>query len=80
MPMKLFWPNYADLDINTVPLVINTVQHPLPSPKRGRDAVSGKHRLTQVGSRSPIQKVLFRLADEPRHRQPDGRQDGDAGD
>lgn len=34
MPMKLFWPNYAELDLKTVPLVINTVQHPLPSPKR----------------------------------------------
>lgn len=34
VPMQLFWPNYADLDIKTVPLVINTVQHPLPSPKR----------------------------------------------
>ena len=34
MPMQLFWPNYTDLDIQTVPIVINTVQHPLPSPKR----------------------------------------------
>ncbi len=34
MPMQLFWPNYTELDIKTVPVVINTVQHPLPSPKR----------------------------------------------
>ncbi|MCB9957475.1 MAG: protocatechuate 3,4-dioxygenase [Rhodospirillaceae bacterium] len=34
VPMQLFWPNYEDLGIRTVPLVINTVQHPLPSPRR----------------------------------------------
>ncbi|MCW2307508.1 class III extradiol dioxygenase family protein [Rhodobium gokarnense] len=34
VPMQLFWPNYADIGIKTVPLVINTVQHPLPSPRR----------------------------------------------
>ena len=34
VPMQLFWPNYAELGIRTVPLCINTVQHPLPSPKR----------------------------------------------
>lgn len=34
VPMQLFWPNYTELNIKTVPLVVNTVQHPLPSPKR----------------------------------------------
>jgi len=34
MPMQLFWPDYAQANIKTVPLVVNTVQHPLPSPKR----------------------------------------------
>ena len=34
VPMQLFWPNYEELGIRTVPLVINTVQHPLPSPRR----------------------------------------------
>lgn len=34
VPMQLFWPNYAETGIRTVPLCINTVQHPLPSPKR----------------------------------------------
>lgn len=34
VPMQLFWPNYAEMGIRTVPLCVNTVQHPLPSPKR----------------------------------------------
>ena len=34
VPMQLFWPNYDEIGIKTVPLVINTVQHPLPSPRR----------------------------------------------
>jgi len=34
VPMQLFWPNYADIDIKTIPVCINTVQHPLPSPAR----------------------------------------------
>jgi protocatechuate 4,5-dioxygenase beta chain len=34
VPMQLFWPNFTYTDIATVPLVINTVQHPLPSPRR----------------------------------------------
>lgn len=34
VPMQLFWPEFSYTDIATVPLVINTVQHPLPSPKR----------------------------------------------
>ncbi len=34
VPMQVFWPDYADLGIRTVPLAVNTVQHPLPSPKR----------------------------------------------
>ena len=34
VPMQLFWPDYDSLGIRTVPLAINTVQHPLPSPAR----------------------------------------------
>ena len=34
VPMQLFWPNYYDLDIKTIPVCVNTVQHPLPSPAR----------------------------------------------
>jgi len=34
VPMQVLWPNYAELDIRTVPVAINTVQHPLPTPKR----------------------------------------------
>ena len=34
IPMQLFWPDYAERDLRTVPVMINTVQHPLPSPKR----------------------------------------------
>ncbi|CCQ74513.1 class III extradiol dioxygenase family protein [Magnetospira sp. QH-2] len=34
VPMQLFWPNFSYTDIATVPLCINTVQHPLPSPRR----------------------------------------------
>ena len=34
VPMQLFWPNYSEVGIKTVPLMINTVQHPLPSPRR----------------------------------------------
>jgi protocatechuate 4,5-dioxygenase beta chain len=35
VPMSLFWPDRAgDDQVKTVPIVVNTVQHPLPSPSR----------------------------------------------
>jgi protocatechuate 4,5-dioxygenase beta chain len=34
VPMQLFWPNYSYTNIRTIPIEINTVQHPLPSPAR----------------------------------------------
>lgn len=34
VPMALFWPEYSYGNIRTIPVCINTVQHPLPSPKR----------------------------------------------
>jgi protocatechuate 4,5-dioxygenase beta chain len=34
VPMQLYWPNFTYTDIATVPVMINTVQHPLPSPAR----------------------------------------------
>ncbi|MCB2101687.1 MAG: protocatechuate 3,4-dioxygenase [Rhodobacterales bacterium] len=34
VPMQLFWPDYTYTQVATVPLCVNTVQHPLPSPRR----------------------------------------------
>ena len=34
VPMSLLWPDYAELGIRTVPVCINTVQHPLATPAR----------------------------------------------
>ena len=34
IPMALLWPNVATWPVRTVPISINTVQHPLPSGKR----------------------------------------------
>lgn len=34
VPMQLFWPDRASYQPKCVPVCINTVQHPLPSPKR----------------------------------------------
>lgn len=34
VPMALLWPDTENWPVKTVPVVINTVQHPLPSPKR----------------------------------------------
>ncbi len=34
VPMQLLWPDYASAPIKTIPICINTVQHPLPSPSR----------------------------------------------
>jgi protocatechuate 4,5-dioxygenase beta chain len=34
VPMQLFWPNFSYGNIRTIPVEINTVQHPLPSPAR----------------------------------------------
>ncbi len=34
LPMKLFWPGAADWPVRVVPVSVNTVQHPLPSPAR----------------------------------------------
>jgi protocatechuate 4,5-dioxygenase beta chain len=34
LPMKLFWPGEAPWPVRVVPVSVNTVQHPLPSPAR----------------------------------------------
>ena len=34
IPLELSWPDLKSYDFKLVPLGINTVQHPLPSPKR----------------------------------------------
>lgn len=34
VPMQLFWPNFSYGNVRTIPVAINTVQHPLPSPAR----------------------------------------------
>ena len=34
LPMKLFWPNANPWPVRVVPVSVNTVQHPLPSPSR----------------------------------------------
>jgi protocatechuate 4,5-dioxygenase beta chain len=34
VPMALLWPDTETWPVKTIPVVINTVQHPLPSPKR----------------------------------------------
>ncbi len=34
VPMSLMWPGGADWPVRVVPIAINTVQHPLPSPAR----------------------------------------------
>ena len=34
LPMSLLWPNAAAWPVKTIPISINTVQHPLPSAKR----------------------------------------------
>lgn len=34
VPMSLLWPNRSKRQVRTVPITINTVQHPLPTPAR----------------------------------------------
>jgi protocatechuate 4,5-dioxygenase, beta chain len=34
VPMSLFWPDRSKGQVKTVPVVVNTVQHPLPKPAR----------------------------------------------
>jgi protocatechuate 4,5-dioxygenase, beta chain len=34
VPMQLLWPGRTTWPVRTVPVAVNTVQHPLPSPKR----------------------------------------------
>ncbi len=34
IPMQLFWPDTCNSAVNTIPICINGVQHPLPSPAR----------------------------------------------
>jgi protocatechuate 4,5-dioxygenase beta chain len=34
VPMQLLWPNYPEARIRTIPISMNTVQHPIPSPAR----------------------------------------------
>jgi protocatechuate 4,5-dioxygenase, beta chain len=59
LPLKLFWPD-GDCPVLTVPVCINTVQHPLPSARRclalGRavgEAVAcwpGNQRVVMIGT------------------------------
>ena len=37
VPMSLLWPERGEDQVKTVPFCVNTVQHPLPSPKRCLD-------------------------------------------
>ena len=34
VPMQLLWPGASDWPVRTIPIHVNTVQHPLPSPRR----------------------------------------------
>jgi protocatechuate 4,5-dioxygenase beta chain len=34
VPMQLLWPDYATAALRTIPISVNTVQHPIPSPAR----------------------------------------------
>ena len=34
IPMALLWPGADNWPVRTIPIAINTVQHPLPSPAR----------------------------------------------
>jgi protocatechuate 4,5-dioxygenase beta chain len=34
VPMQLLWPDTAHLPVRAIPIHVNTVQHPLPSPRR----------------------------------------------
>ena len=34
VPMSLLWPDQSTLPVRTIPIEVNTVQHPLPSPAR----------------------------------------------
>jgi protocatechuate 4,5-dioxygenase beta chain len=34
VPMQLLWPNYPAAGIRTIPISMNTVQHPIPTPAR----------------------------------------------
>lgn len=34
VPMQLLWPGVTDWPVRTIPIHVNTVQHPLPSPRR----------------------------------------------
>src|SRR5690606_37433237 len=34
VPMSILWPHRADWPVRVVPIAVNTVQHPLPSPAR----------------------------------------------
>ncbi len=34
VPMSLLWPDQATLPVRTIPIEVNTVQHPLPTPSR----------------------------------------------
>ncbi|NYZ17476.1 protocatechuate 3,4-dioxygenase [Azospirillum sp. RWY-5-1] len=34
VPMSLFWPDRVGMTVRTIPVAVNTVQHPLPTPAR----------------------------------------------
>jgi protocatechuate 4,5-dioxygenase beta chain len=60
VPLQLLWPNQRACPVATVPVVVNTVQHPLPSPARcfkfgqslGRalESFGGERRVVVIGT------------------------------
>ncbi|MGB0748830.1 MAG: class III extradiol dioxygenase family protein [Magnetospiraceae bacterium] len=51
VPMQLFWPDRVqnlETQVATVPLCVNTVQHPLPSPKRCYDLGKALHKAIEA--------------------------------
>ena len=60
VPLQLLWPNAKVCPVATVPVVVNTVKHPLPSPARcfkfgqslGRalDSFGGERRVVVIGT------------------------------
>ena len=70
VPMALLWPGGAPWPVRTIPVSLNTVQHPLPSPARcyrlgqaiGRQNWTGSRATMNMTTTPPRANIAWRCA------------------
>ncbi len=72
LPMALMWPGGGDWPVRIVPIAMNHVQHPLPSPKRAMRWASRSAARSRAGPRTCASCDRHRRAVAPARRRARG--------